>query len=49
MSSFEGKLVHGNGNHNILYEAISLDRFDGDNLKSSLYWLSHAHCGEFCS
>lgn len=29
------------------YQNISLDRFDGLNLKSTVYFLSHCHCGEF--
>ena len=28
------------------YERISLDRFDGKNLQSTVYFLSHLHEGE---
>ncbi len=27
------------------YSAVSIDRFDADNLKSTVYFLSHKHAG----
>ena len=38
MSSFGGRMKE--------YERISLDRFDGKNLQSTVYFLSHLHEGE---
>jgi len=30
------------------YERVSLDRFDGKNLQSTVYFLSHLHTGKSC-
>ena len=38
MSTFSGHLIDR-------YPYLSLDRFDANNLKSTIYWLSHAHSG----
>jgi len=39
MTTFTGKLLE--------YPYISIDRFNGDNLESTAYFLSHCHKGEF--
>jgi len=40
MSCFGGRMKE--------YERVSLDRFDGKNLQSTVYFLSHLHTGKSC-